>query len=206
MSAAMGFFPRDSRTSSKQPYWRSTVVAFVSASCTNVIYHVFQSNASLTIDDLRFYVLLIASQSYQANRTVIMKGFVNWNSVYGRKGFSLQQVSNARLWNYLNDVFSRGFLKYYSIHKINDNYVFRWKNYEGLIICKRASLFSAINGSGLQTIHLNFNVSFINPIALRKAKIAYNFGLSECNRVNDVVSVEQLDTSRELVTIKSNTN
>ena len=23
-----------------------------------------------------------------------------------------------------------------------------------------------------------------NPIALRKAKIAYNFGLSECNRVN----------------------
>ena len=23
----------------------------------------------------------------------------------------------------------------------------------------------------------------INPIALRKAKIAYNFGLSECNRV-----------------------
>ena len=24
----------------------------------------------------------------------------------------------------------------------------------------------------------------INPIALRKAKITYNFGLSECNRVN----------------------
>ena len=24
-----------------------------------------------------------------------------------------------------------------------------------------------------------------NPIALRKAKIAYNFGLSECNRVNE---------------------
>ena len=23
----------------------------------------------------------------------------------------------------------------------------------------------------------------LNPIALRKAKIAYNFGLSECNRV-----------------------
>ena len=23
-----------------------------------------------------------------------------------------------------------------------------------------------------------------NPVALRKAKIAYNFGLSECNRVN----------------------
>ena len=25
---------------------------------------------------------------------------------------------------------------------------------------------------------------FFNPIALRKAKIVYNFGLSECNRVN----------------------
>ena len=25
----------------------------------------------------------------------------------------------------------------------------------------------------------------INPIALRKAKIAYNFGISECNRVKD---------------------
>ena len=24
-----------------------------------------------------------------------------------------------------------------------------------------------------------------NPIALREAKIAYNLGLSECNRVND---------------------
>ena len=29
-----------------------------------------------------------------------------------------------------------------------------------------------------------FDVSFaFNPMALRKAKIAYNFGLSECNRV-----------------------
>ena len=26
---------------------------------------------------------------------------------------------------------------------------------------------------------------FLNPIALRKAKIAYNFGLSECNRVKE---------------------
>ena len=25
----------------------------------------------------------------------------------------------------------------------------------------------------------------VNPIALRKAKIAFNFGLSECNRIND---------------------
>ena len=28
------------------------------------------------------------------------------------------------------------------------------------------------------------NCSHLNPIALRKAKIVYNFGLSECNRVN----------------------
>ena len=27
------------------------------------------------------------------------------------------------------------------------------------------------------------NILVIDPIALRKAKIAYNFGLSECNRV-----------------------
>ena len=27
----------------------------------------------------------------------------------------------------------------------------------------------------------------INPIALRKAKIAYNFGLSECNKVKDIL-------------------
>ena len=30
--------------------------------------------------------------------------------------------------------------------------------------------------------------SFINPIALRKAKIVYNFGLSECNRVKETHS------------------
>ena len=37
---------------------------------------------------------------------------------------------------------------------------------------------------------------FINPIALRKAKIVYNFGLSECNRVkldnNQTLIVNQL--------------
>ena len=27
-----------------------------------------------------------------------------------------------------------------------------------------------------------------NPVALRKTKIAYNFGLSECSRVKDVVT------------------
>ena len=29
-----------------------------------------------------------------------------------------------------------------------------------------------------------FNLIYSNPFALRKAKIVYNFGLSECNRVN----------------------
>ena len=28
--------------------------------------------------------------------------------------------------------------------------------------------------------------TYLNPIALRKAKIAYNFGLSECNRVKEL--------------------
>ena len=32
----------------------------------------------------------------------------------------------------------------------------------------------------------NRNVSHFNPIALRKAKIVYNFGLSGCNRVNNI--------------------
>ena len=30
---------------------------------------------------------------------------------------------------------------------------------------------------------LTFDSHLFNPTALRKAKIAYNFGLSECNRV-----------------------
>ena len=29
-------------------------------------------------------------------------------------------------------------------------------------------------------------VTFFNPISLRKAKIVYNFGLPECNRVKDI--------------------
>ena len=33
-------------------------------------------------------------------------------------------------------------------------------------------------------IHNSYNKCLVNPIALRKAKIACNFGLSECNRVN----------------------
>ena len=37
----------------------------------------------------------------------------------------------------------------------------------------------------------------LNPIALRKAKIVYNFGLSECNRVN---LFSCIDTSLQLST------
>ena len=31
-------------------------------------------------------------------------------------------------------------------------------------------------------------VMSVNPIALRKAKVVYNFGLSECSRVNSMLS------------------
>ena len=41
-------------------------------------------------------------------------------------------------------------------------------------------LLSAFTFSSVMQLFL-----FFNPIALRKAKIAYNFGLSECNRVNN---------------------
>ena len=32
----------------------------------------------------------------------------------------------------------------------------------------------------------------VNSIALRKAKIVYNFGLSECNRVNQRITVSEI--------------
>ena len=44
-------------------------------------------------------------------------------------------------------------------------------------------------GVGVEKLHGNLPVyghniyNMLNPIALRKAKIVYNFGLSECNRV-----------------------
>ena len=37
-----------------------------------------------------------------------------------------------------------------------------------------------------------------NPIALRKAKIVYNFGLSECNRVNSSIPSSNLRASSTL--------
>ena len=42
----------------------------------------------------------------------------------------------------------------------------------------------------LSMIYLN--IDLLNPIALRKAKIVYNFGLSECNRVKMKFSVSKL--------------
>ena len=43
----------------------------------------------------------------------------------------------------------------------------------------------------------------INPFALRKAKIAYNFGLSECNRVKLVGSLVQKYKRDIVVTLAS---
>ena len=36
------------------------------------------------------------------------------------------------------------------------------------------------------------NLNCFNPIAFRKAKIVYNFGLSECNRVKVFASLHKL--------------
>ena len=37
---------------------------------------------------------------------------------------------------------------------------------------------------------LGYCFSFLKPFALGKAKIVYNFGLSECNRVNENLSCD----------------
>ena len=50
------------------------------------------------------------------------------------------------------------------------------------------------NCANLEIVNIHTSTLFLiktqasevfNPIALRKAKIVYNFGLSECNRVNE---------------------
>ena len=41
-----------------------------------------------------------------------------------------------------------------------------------------------------------------NPIALRKAKIAYNFGLSECSRVKVKILKFSIHTTVTVITIK----
>ena len=43
-----------------------------------------------------------------------------------------------------------------------------------------------------------YSPELLNPIALRKAKIAYNFGLSECNRVKAYFVVDNSSFSYHL--------
>ena len=45
----------------------------------------------------------------------------------------------------------------------------------------------AVNDKTYRKLRLTYLLGF-NPIALRKAKVAYNFGLFECNRVKSDVS------------------
>ena len=64
----------------------------------------------------------------------------------------------------------------------------------GAVLVFSASIASLCAGLSGQTdpafiglcIAYALMVRYFNPIALRKAKIAYNFGLSECNRVKAV--------------------
>ena len=46
-------------------------------------------------------------------------------------------------------------------------------------------LFKKISGNVNQLQSKTLRMTIVNSIALRKAKIAYNFGLSECNRVKE---------------------
>ena len=40
---------------------------------------------------------------------------------------------------------------------------------------------------GLLWVSISKRVYSINPIALKRAKIVHNFGLSECNRLNYII-------------------
>ena len=44
----------------------------------------------------------------------------------------------------------------------------------------------------LMRITKEVNEIIVNPIAFRKAKILYNFGLSECNRANELLQYDTL--------------
>ena len=55
-----------------------------------------------------------------------------------------------------------------------------------------------IRTASLEALTAQSPKGWLNPIALRKAKIVYNFGLSECNRVN-LLMIEGSDpTSTEM--------
>ena len=40
--------------------------------------------------------------------------------------------------------------------------------------------------SSVLRLKILFSIEQFHPIALKKAKIVYNFGLSECNRVKEI--------------------
>ena len=42
-----------------------------------------------------------------------------------------------------------------------------------------------------------FTCSILSPTVLRKTKMAYSFGLSECNKVNEVFNRTQVVVSKE---------
>ena len=52
------------------------------------------------------------------------------------------------------------------------------QSYCGSTMCKTLNHFKLFQGCIMESC-------LFNPIALGKAKIVYNFGLSECNRVKD---------------------
>ena len=52
-------------------------------------------------------------------------------------------------------------------------------------IQKRKFRYESYKNSVLQIEFCIISIFLLNPIALRKAKIVYNFGLSECNRVKN---------------------
>ena len=50
----------------------------------------------------------------------------------------------------------------------------------------RHFLWSSVQNFTVSLVHFKVSCTkYINPIALRKAKVVYNFGLSECSRVNE---------------------
>ena len=51
--------------------------------CHTTMLSYILSKRDKWMDDLRFYVLLTVFQSYQDDVRTIIKGFVQWNSVYG---------------------------------------------------------------------------------------------------------------------------
>ena len=59
-----------------------------------------------------------------------------------------------------------------------------WSSYINLSSCSDQAHFFI---SGFRWLcHLKKIMDLFNPIAFRKAKIVYNFGLSECNRVKPI--------------------